>query len=136
MFNNEKMLKEVTDDLQKENDRLKKELDDQKASYTKLKEDMAFLTKNHEEEVQLRLQFESKLNSLHALHRDVKAKYTRSTEDIFSLETFNKEKQQLIEVQKEELIILRTTKIENESMINISKEKIKTLLQELDFKNN
>ena len=102
----------------------------------KLEEEYMRNSKNHEEEVQLRLQFESKLNSLHALHRDVKAKYTRSTEDIFSLETFNKEKQQLIEVQKEELIILRTTKIENESMINISKEKIKTLLQELDFKNN
>ena len=95
---------------------------------------MAFLTKNHEEEVQLRLQFESKLNSLHALHRDVKAKYTRSTEDIFSLETFNKEKQELIEKQKDELIILRTTKIENESLINVQKEKIKTLMQELEFK--
>lgn len=53
---------------------------------------MAALTKSHEEEVQLRLQFESKLNSLHALHRDVKAKYSRATEDIFVLETFNKEK--------------------------------------------
>ena len=92
MFNNEKKLKGITDDLQKENDRLKKELDDRKGAYVKLTEDMAFLTKNHEEEVQLRLQFESKLNSLHALHRDVKAKYTRSTEDIFSLETFNREK--------------------------------------------
>jgi hypothetical protein len=70
----------------------------------KLKEDMAILNKNHEEEVQLRLQFESKLNSLHALHRDVKAKYQRATEDIFTLETFNKEKQTQNEKQKEELI--------------------------------
>ena len=61
--------------------------------HEKLKEEMAILTKNHEEEVQLRLQFESKLNSLHALHRDVKAKYSRATEDIFTLETFNREKQ-------------------------------------------
>ena len=44
---------------------------------------MAYQSKNHEEEVQLRLQFESKLNSLHALHRDVKAKYSRAAEDIF-----------------------------------------------------
>lgn len=134
MFNNEKRLKEIADDLQKENDRLKKELEDREGAYVKLTEDMAFLTKNHEEEVQLRLQFESKLNSLHALHRDVKAKYTRSTEDIYSLETFNKEKQELIEKQKEELIALRTNKIENESLINVQKEKIKTLVQELDFK--
>lgn len=58
----------------------------------------------------------------------MKAKYTRSTEDIFSLETFNREKQELIDIQKEELIFLRTNKIENESIINISKEKIKTLI--------
>lgn len=58
----------------------------------------------------------------------MKAKYTRSTEDIFSLETFNREKQELIDIQKEELIFLRTNKIENESVINISKEKIKTLI--------
>jgi hypothetical protein len=57
--------------------------------HEKLGEDMALLTRNHEDEVQLRLQFESKLNSLHALHRDVKAKYSRATEDIFTLETFN-----------------------------------------------
>jgi hypothetical protein len=55
MFDNEKKLKEVTDDLLKENDRLKKDLEDQKGAYYKLKDDMIFLTKNHEEEVQLRL---------------------------------------------------------------------------------
>jgi hypothetical protein len=53
---------------------------------------MGTLNKNHEEEVELRLQFESKLNSLHALNRDVKAKYQRATEDIFTLEKFNREK--------------------------------------------
>lgn len=58
---------------------------------------MAYQSKNHEEEVQLRLQFESKLNSLHALHRDVKAKYSRAAEDIFQLETFNKEKSDMLE---------------------------------------
>jgi len=48
---------------------------------------MTFERKNHEEEVQLRLQFESKLNSLHALHRDVKNLYGRATEEILELKT-------------------------------------------------
>jgi len=35
----------------------------------------------------LRLQFESKLNSLHALHRDLQARYDRANESILLLET-------------------------------------------------
>jgi len=35
----------------------------------------------------LRLQFESKLNGLHSLHRDLQAKYDRALQDILSLET-------------------------------------------------
>jgi len=39
---------------------------------------MILMQKTHEEEVQLRLQFESKLNGLHSLHRDLQAKYERA----------------------------------------------------------
>jgi len=35
-------------------------------------------SKNHEEEVQLRLKFESKLNNMHSVHRDLETKYKRS----------------------------------------------------------
>ena len=95
---------------------------------------MAYQSKNHEEEVQLRLQFESKLNSLHALHRDVKAKYSRAAEDIFQLETFNTEKSNMLEKQKEELIELRSLRIEHESTISLSNEKMKNLMTELEIK--
>ena len=95
---------------------------------------MAYQSKNHEEEVQLRLQFESKLNSLHALHRDVKAKYSRAAEDIFQLETFNTEKSNMLEKQKEELIELRSLRIEHESTISLSNEKMKHLMTELEIK--
>ena len=37
----------------------------------------------HEEEVQLRLKFEQKLNNMHALHRDLQCKYQRALEDIY-----------------------------------------------------
>jgi hypothetical protein len=41
----------------------------------KLEEDFAQNTKNHEEEVQLRLKFESKLNNMHSAHRELESKY-------------------------------------------------------------
>jgi hypothetical protein len=34
-------------------------------------------SKNHEEEVQLRLKFESKLNSMHSMHRELEIKHKR-----------------------------------------------------------
>jgi hypothetical protein len=34
----------------------------------------------------LRLKFEQKLNNMHALHRDLQAKYQRAVEDIYGLE--------------------------------------------------
>ena len=37
----------------------------------KLQEEIYKNIRSHEEEVQLRLQFESKLNGLHSLHRDL-----------------------------------------------------------------
>ena len=97
MFENEKTLMLTNDELIKHTDNLKKQLKDETEYSKKIKEELDFLSSNHEEEVQLRLQFESKLNSLHALHRDVKAKYARATEDIYQLEQFNAEKAALLE---------------------------------------
>ena len=39
-------------------------------------------TKNHEEEVQLRLKFESKLNNMHSAHRDLETKFKRTRKDL------------------------------------------------------
>ena len=47
----------------------------------KLEEDYTQNTKNHEEEVQLRLKFESKLNNMHSAHRDLETKYKRILQD-------------------------------------------------------
>ena len=38
-------------------------------------------SKNHEEEVQLRLKFESKLNSMHSIHRELEIKHKRLISD-------------------------------------------------------
>lgn len=47
----------------------------------KLEEDYNQNTKNHEEEVQLRLKFESKLNNMHSAHRELESKYKRVLTD-------------------------------------------------------
>ena len=39
-------------------------------------------TKNHEEEVKLRLKFESKLNNLHNDHRELTIRYDRTHTDL------------------------------------------------------
>jgi len=51
LFDNEKKLKMEVDRLSKENDELKRQLSEQVSTSTKLKEDMEFQAKNHEEEV-------------------------------------------------------------------------------------
>ena len=48
----------------------------------KLQEDFTQNTKNHEEEVQLRLKFESKLNNMHSAHRDLETRYKRVLNDL------------------------------------------------------
>lgn len=48
----------------------------------KLEEEYMQNTKNHEEEVQLRLKFESKLNNMHSAHRDLETKFKRTRQDL------------------------------------------------------
>ena len=48
----------------------------------KLEEEYMQNIKNHEEEVQLRLKFESKLNNMHSAHRDLETKFKRTKQDL------------------------------------------------------
>ena len=68
---NKKNLIETLDELNKEKDHLEIEKKEEHMLRVKLQGEFEQTIKDHEEEVQLRLQFESKLNSLHALHRDL-----------------------------------------------------------------
>jgi len=90
LYDNERKLQLENDQLIKENGTMKKEIFEQTNEFEKLKADFLLQQKQHENEVQLRLQFESKLNSLHAMHRDLKAKYVRATEEILDKEKINK----------------------------------------------
>jgi hypothetical protein len=60
---------------------LERNLIAEKAQRAKLEQDFVQNSKNHEEEVQLRLKFESKLNNMHSAHRDLESKYKRVLTD-------------------------------------------------------
>lgn len=80
---NEKNLKESLESLQQKKDELEKQKEEETFLRKKIEEEFTKNVQNHEEEVQLRLKFESKLNNMHALHRDLQAKYQRALEDIY-----------------------------------------------------
>lgn len=71
--------------LQKYNEELEKERTNERQMRLKLEEEYMQNTKNHEEEVQLRLKFESKLNNMHSVHRDLETKYKRALNELASL---------------------------------------------------
>jgi hypothetical protein len=64
-FANEKILKQNIAILQKNNEELERDRTNERSLRMKLEEEYMQNTKNHEEEVQLRLKFESKLNQMH-----------------------------------------------------------------------
>ena len=80
--NNEKIIKQNMEILQKYSETLEKERMNERQMRLKLEEEYTQNTKNHEEEVQLRLKFEAKLNEMHGNYRDVNTKYKRSQIDL------------------------------------------------------
>lgn len=80
---NERNLKESLEALQHKKDELQKQKEEEMFLRKKIEEEFSKNVQTHEEEVQLRLKFESKLNNMHALHRDLQAKYQRALEDIY-----------------------------------------------------
>jgi hypothetical protein len=113
----ERHLKEALDALQARKEALEKAVQEEEFQRRKLQEEFSKKVETHEEEVQLRLKFEQKLNNMHALHRDLQAKYQRSLEDIFTLEASNVTLSKTTSEQKTELISLRSTKVEHESKL-------------------
>ena len=87
-------------------------MDDEVSLRIKLQEEMFKNLKAHEEEVQLRLAFEGKLNGLHSIHRDLQAKYERALEEIYSLEFSGKIIKEKFNDSEIELVKLRSIKIE------------------------
>jgi septal ring factor EnvC (AmiA/AmiB activator) len=89
MTETEKHLKDALDTMVKRKEELEKQKEEEEFLRKKIEEEFSKKVETHEEEVQLRLKFEQKLNNMHALHRDLQAKYQRALEDIYGLENTN-----------------------------------------------
>ena len=81
----EKIMKDQIDSSQRIIEELERERMNERQLRLKLEEDFSQNNKNHEEEVQLRLKFESKLNNMHSAHRDLESKYKRVLADLANL---------------------------------------------------
>jgi len=80
-LNNECIVKQNMDVLQKYSGELERESTNDRSLCLKLEEEYMQNSKNHEEEVQLLLKFEGKLNSMHSKHRELEIKHKRLQQD-------------------------------------------------------
>lgn len=81
----------------------------------------------HEQEVQMRLEFESKLNGLHTLHHDLEVKYERAVVEIHTLEMTKDAQKQLMERDQAEVLKLTQEKHKHESIIKNQSLKLDSL---------
>ena len=100
----------------------------------KLEEDYTQNTKNHEEEVQLRLKFESKLNNMHSAHRDLESKYKRVLSDLTNAQKQIKMLNDKLQQKTDDVTNLKTIQAENETNIAQYKEEIESQRRELAIK--
>jgi len=118
------------DTLQKYFQKLERELANEKSTRMKLEEEFDLNTKNHEEEVQLRLKFESKLNNMHSIHRDVETKFKRALNEIESLTMDRDSYQSNMKQYQTDYLETRRIKEEKEAEIEFKDERIDLLQKE------
>lgn len=99
-----------------------------------LEEEYTQNTKNHEEEVQLRLKFEAKLNSMHSKHRELNTKYSRSVKDLESVTAIKEQQQVDIDEKDNTITDLRKELVAKVSIISHQQEKQQGLQREIDIK--
>ncbi len=80
------------------------------------------------------MKFESKLNNMHSVHRDLETKYKRALNELASLQNTNEQLSTKSNAQLEEITILKTIKAENDSKIAYNDEKLSALQREINIK--
>ena len=80
----EKVLKQNMETMRDYNDHLEKDRANEKQLRLKLEEEYMQNTKNHEEEVKLRLKFEGKFNTMHDTHRELQIRHERTLKEFYA----------------------------------------------------
>ena len=113
---------------------LQREMMNEKQMRMKLEEDYQQNTKNHEEEVQLRLKFESKLNNMHSAHRDLETRYKRVLTDLNNAQKNIKMLNERLQQRTDEITQLKSIQAENETEIAQKREDLESARRELAIK--
>ena len=92
-------------------------------------------TKNHEEEVKLRLKFEGKFNTMHDTHRELQIRHDRTLKELLAVHMENKAFEENAKVKQEELIELKKVRVNQDALIESLSEYKKTTQKELKKKN-
>jgi hypothetical protein len=109
---NERILKKNITALQQSNQELERDRTNERSLRLRLEEEYMQNSKNHEEEVQLRLKFESKLNSMHGQIREADIQFNRCKEELENFKKKNELQATIIDEQNIELI--KTKKFNHE----------------------
>ena len=118
----EKVLKQNMETMRDYNDMLEKDRAKEKQLRLKLEEEYMQNTKNHEEEVKLRLKFEGKFNTMHDTHRELEIRHDRTIKELRAAQKELRESIDDSKVKAEELIAIQKVKVEQDSIIETLKE--------------
>ena len=93
------------------NDQLEKDRANEKTLRLKLEEEYMQNTKNHEEEVKLRLKFEGKFNTMHDTHRELEIRHDRTLKELRAVQMDLKEAEELAAVKSAGLIVIQKERV-------------------------
>jgi len=100
----EKVLKQNMETMREYNDMLEKERASEKQLRLKLEEEYMQNSKNHEEEVKLRLKFEGKFNTMHDEHRELQIRHERTLKELAAAQHELASSEKVVTDQSEELV--------------------------------
>ena len=131
----EKVLKQNMETMRDYNDQLEKDRANEKQLRLKLEEEYMQNTKNHEEEVKLRLKFEGKFNTMHDTHRELQIRHDRTLKELLAAHMENKEFEENAKIKQQELIDIKKIRVNQDTLIESLTEYKKTTQKELKKKN-
>ena len=117
------------------NDQLEKDRANEKTLRLKLEEEYMQNTKNHEEEVKLRLKFEGKFNTMHDTHRELEIRHDRTLKELRAVQMDLKEAEELAAVKSAGLIVIQKERVIQETKLVALTEYKKQNEREMKKKN-
>lgn len=118
----EKIMKQNMETMRDYNDSLEKERAAEKQLRLKLEEEYMQNTKNHEEEVKLRLKFEGKFNTMHDEHRELQIRHDRTLRELIAAQKLIKEHEDVLVEQAKSIVEFKKTNVELQHQLVSLKE--------------